>query len=308
MADVLIEASRNPLARGFPPEWASEWGEDPYGVFVAFTLDGITQRLRWIPPGRFLMGSPEDETRDFAEAGLDRQWLEREHPQHGVLIKRGFWLFDTPCTQALWEVVVGENPSRFRTPERPVERVSWVNVQTFIALINARIPGLELSLPTEAQWEYACRAGTETALYTGPTEILGENNAPSLDPIAWYSGNSGVDFELSNGYDSSDWAEQQYPNPRAGTHPVGKKQPNPWGLYDMLGNVWEWTQDTFHESYEGASIEGLAWDSTKGGAGRVIRGGSWLGVPGYCRSAFRGWFGADLRDYDLGFRCARVHS
>jgi formylglycine-generating enzyme required for sulfatase activity len=127
MAEALaIDPSWHPLTKGCPPGWASEWGEDPYGVFVAFTLEGITQRLRWIPAGAFPMGSPEDEP---------GRW-DHEGPQHTVYISRGFWLFDTPCTQALWEVVMGENPSRFRSPERPVEQVSWSGVQGFLARIN----------------------------------------------------------------------------------------------------------------------------------------------------------------------------
>lgn len=217
--------------------------------YIAFTLDDVTQRLRWIPAGAFRMGSPGDEPGRYHD----------EDPQHIVSIPRGFWLFDTPCTQALWEAVMGENPSRFQSSDRPVEQVSWQDAQDFLERINARIPGLELVLPSEAQWEHACRAGTETAVYTGPVEILGERSAPALDAIAWYGGNSGVGFELEDGYDSYGWAEMQYPSPKSGTHPVGKKEPNAWGLYDMLGNVSEWVQDHWHESYEGAPTDGSAW-------------------------------------------------
>ncbi|MBK1647292.1 formylglycine-generating enzyme family protein [Rhabdochromatium marinum] len=167
MGDILkIDTAWHPLVTGCPPEWASEWGEDRYGVFVAFTLDEVTQRLRWIPPGRFWMGSPEDEP------GRD----EEEGPRHLETIEQGFWLFDTPCTQALWETLLGENPSDFKDPSRPVEQVSWHDVQErFLPALNALIPGFVL--PSEAQWEYACRAGTQDALYNGPIEILGEGAA-----------------------------------------------------------------------------------------------------------------------------------
>src|SRR5687768_14549979 len=104
--------------------------------------------LRWITPGRFRMGSPVSEAGRYDDEG----------PQHEVRISRGFWLFDTACTQALWEAVMGDNPGRFKSPERPVERVSWEEVQEFLQRIEERIPGLGLGLPTEAQWEYACRA------------------------------------------------------------------------------------------------------------------------------------------------------
>ena len=244
----VIDTAWHPLVTGCPPRWASGWGQDRYGVFVEFTLQEVIQRLRWIPPGRFWMGSPEEETRGLAKEEWERAWFDAEHPRHSVTLTEGYWLFDTPCTQALWEAGMGENPSRFKSPTRPVEQVSWHDVQDFLTQINARLPGLDLVLPSEAQWEYACRAGTETAIYTGDLAILGVCNAPALDPIAWYGGNSGVDFDLKDGHDSSNWPGKQYPHTRAGTRPVGLKWVNPWGLYDMLGKVWEWTQDHWHDS------------------------------------------------------------
>ncbi len=250
------------------------------------------------------MGSSEDETRDLAKADHEREWFEREHPRHPVFITRGFWLFDTPCTQALWETVTGENPSRFKSPQRPVEQVNWDDVQAFIERINARIPGLDLVLPTEAQWEHACRAGTDTALYTGLIEILGQHNAPALDPIAWYSGNSGVDFDLEEGADSSGWPEMQYPNRKAGTRSVGKKKPNPWGLHDMLGNVLEWCADGMRAYAEGNAIDPVG--PLEPGAARVLRGGSWGNGARYCRSACCSRYQPYFRNRNIGFRCARV--
>lgn len=295
-APLIIDTAQHPLVTGCPPRWASGWGQDRQGVFVEFTLQEVTQRLRWIPPGQFWMGSPEKEPGRY----------DSEGPRHQVTLTEGFWLSDAPCTQALWQAVMGENPSRFQSPTRPVENVSWHDVQDFLARINARIPGLDLVLPSEAQWEYACRAGTETAIYTGDLAIIGERNAPALDPIAWYGGNSGVDFELTDGYDSSNWPKKQYPHTKAGTHPVKLKQANPWSLYDMLGDVWEWCQDYWHDNYENAPTDGSAWLSSDADANRVLRGGSWSRVARYVRAAYRRHDHPVHRDDYVGFRCARV--
>ena len=289
-----IDASWHPLVHGCPPDFASEWGEDEHGVYVAFTLDSVTQRLRWIPAGSFTMGSPEDEP--------GRR--ENEGPPHPVYISRGFWFFDTPCTQSLWQAVMGDNPSRFQSPDRPVEGVSWDGVARFLERINRRVPGLELVLPSEAQWEYACRAGTDTALYTGPIEILGAKNAPVLDAIAWYGGNSGVDYELDEVHNSSNWLETQYPHTKAGTHPVASREPNRWGLYDMLGNVWEWCADGRRVYDSDAKLDPRGVDHAD--AYRVIRGGSWSADARFCRAAYRGHWRPGDRDGPLGFRPARV--
>jgi formylglycine-generating enzyme required for sulfatase activity len=300
MTVLQIDTGIHPLVDGEPPAWASGWGHDRFGVFVEFSFSGITQRMRWIPPGRFLMGSPESEP---------GRW-ETEGPQHEVTLSHGYWLFDTPCTQALWEAVAGNNPSRFQSPTRPVEGASFDDVQGFLSRINADVPGLELGLPSEAQWEYACRAGTGTATYAGEMQILGESNAPVLDTIAWYGGNSGVGFELDNGYDSSSWHGKQHAHERAGTRPVGMKAPNSWGLCDMLGNVNEWCIDHWHDSYDGVPADGSAWiDSGKGAANRVIRGGSWLDDARDVRAAYRSYDGDPAyRSADLGFRCTRVQA
>ncbi len=305
---IVTDRERLTIRRTEKPEWASAIGRDRFGLWTETAVEPgtkaepVVQRLRWIPPGQFLMGSPEDEP---------GRW-EAEGPQRRVTISHGYWLFDTPCTQALWAAVMGENPSHFRDHDRPVEQVSWDDAQRFLEQINDRVSGLELVLPSEAQWEHACRAGTQTALYTGSIEIRGDMDAPALDPIAWYGGNSGLDYDLAEGVDSTQgWWEgkqKQYDHKRAGTRKVKGKQPNPWGLYDMLGNVWEWVQDPRHENYKSASVDGSVWESEEAGAMRVVRGGSWYSVARGCRAAFRyGVEPNDSSDY-LGFRCARVQS
>ena len=184
-----------------------------------------------------------------------------------------------------------------------MEQVGWEDCQQFFERLDARLPELGAGFPTEAQWEYACRAGTERATWLGDLEILGESNAPLLDEIAWYGGNSGLHFDLENGWDSSKWAETQYPHTRAGTRDVGQKCPNPWGLYDMLGNVWECCSDYWSDAYPGGPRTDPA--GPEEGAERVLRGGSWNAHARLVRAAFR------LRDYPgvrthyLGFRLSR---
>ena len=270
----IIDTGWHPLADGMPPEWASGWGQDRYGVYVEFTLAEVTQRLRWIPPGRFMMGAPEDEP----------GYQDMYGPQHEVTVEEGFWLFATSVTQALYEAVIGENPSNFTGGDRPVERVSWQDAMTFLARLNEWVPGLDLVLPSEAQWEYACRAGTTTATYEGDLRNLPKGGDEVLDPIAWYGDNSGGE-----------------------SHPVALKKPNEWGLYDTLGNVWEWCADHWHESYEGALSDGSAWlnEDAEDGAFRVFRGGSWGGEARNCRAAARFRSRPDGRDDYVGFRPAR---
>ncbi len=238
------------------------------------------------------MGSPPEE------AG---RW-EDEGPQCTVRISEGFWLFETPCPQALWEAVTGSNPSRFRSPTRPVEGVSWADCQGFVTRLNGLLEGLELSLPSEAQWEYACRAGTTGATYAGDLEIVGARNAPRLDGIAWYGGNCGVGYELGEGEDISSWAETQYALKRGGTHPVGGKAPNRWGLYDMLGNVYEWCLDDYRAD-SNASAGGAS-----ASAARVFRGGSWLSDARDVRAACRARIDPGGRLALLGFRCGEFRA
>ncbi len=283
---VLTDRTRATLGRIERPGWARAIGRDRHGLWATLAVGAARQRMRWIPPGRFRMGSPEDEPGRY-------DW---EQPPHLVDIKAGFWLGETPCTQAFWLAVMGgKNPSRFQTPDRPVEQVSWEDCQEFLGKLGQDGEAGEIwRLPSEEEWELACRAGTETATYAGPIEIRGERNAPVLSPIAWYGGNSGVD-DLENGWDSTDWKEKEIEHTRAATHPVGQKRANPWGLFDMLGNVWEWCHD--------ADEADMRPDSE--GPLRVIRGGSWFTYARHVRAAFRDWHPPGVRNDDLGFRLAR---
>lgn len=266
---MTVTSTTHPLATGTPPAWASDWGEDRFGVFVGFRLGDVEQRLRWIPPGTFWMGTPESE-----EGRSDNE------TRHLVTLSRGFWLADTPCTQELWREVMGENPSRFVSERRPVEMVSWEDCQAFFERLEERVPGLGASLPTEAEWEYACRAGTESATWLGDLDIQGSDDAPILDSIAWYRGNSG----------------------EAGSRLVAEKPPNPWGLFDMLGNVWEWCQDWFNPY----SIQPVV-DPTVGrheSWQRVLRGGAWTADARRVRAAYRFAMRPVGRGRSVGFRIA----
>ena len=232
MADSLIP---NP----FPPEWASEWGEDDCGLWIAFTYKGIRHAFRWIPPGRFMMGSPESEAERDDDEDL-----------HEVTLTAGYWLGETTVTQALWEVVMGENPSDFKGPERPVETVSWLNAAGFMQRLNSLQPGLGLRFPTEAEWEHACRAGTSTP-FSFDTQIT-----PAQ---VNYNGN----YPYAGGKTGENRGE---------TVEVTALPSNSWGLYQMHGNVYEWCSDWFGD-YPSTSVV----DPTGLGAGdyRVLRGGSW---------------------------------
>jgi formylglycine-generating enzyme required for sulfatase activity len=299
---VAAQDDRTFWKSGRAPAWAVDWGQDSFGVWVEFEVGGVRQRMRWIEPGVFQMGSPDDEPGRYGGGVVGGIW--NEGPQHQVTITRGFWLFDTPCTQALWQAVMGDNSSRFRSPDRPVEQVAWEDCQKFLERINELAPGLDLTLPTEAQWEYACRSGTDTATYDGSLEIVGECNAPALDSIAWYAGNSGRDFELDNGEDSTGWPNKQYDHRRAGSHPVRRRKPNAWGLYDMLGNVWEWCHDGLRTYASQAVTDPVG--PTGRGADRVLRGGSWGSLARIVRCADRDADHPGLRDDSIGFRLARV--
>lgn len=212
--------------------------------------DGL--KYVWIPPGKFRMGcSPGDS-----------ECSEDETPAHEVTITKGFWIGQTPVTQAAYERVMGKNPSHFKGADRPVDSVNWKQAQEYCRKAGGR-------LPTEAEWEYAARAGSQTARY-------GE-----LDDVAWHGGNSGRE-----------------------THPVAQKQPNAWGLYDTLGNVWEWVADWYNDKYYANSPQQDP-QGPASGTRRVLRGGSWNYFQWFLRAAERYRYGPDDWNYSIGFRCAR---
>jgi formylglycine-generating enzyme required for sulfatase activity len=267
----------------------------------ARTIPDLNLDLVWMAPGSFLMGTPEQSVvmkwfyvaREKLTGKRNPELLpintlkgggplvptERERPLTWVMLTQPFWLGRTAVTQGQYEVVMGNNPSHFTAAgkDAPVEQVSWDDAMAFCQKLTerekaaGRLPsGYAYTLPTEAQREFACRAGT-TGDYAG-----------DLDAMAWYSANI-----------------------RNTTHTVGTKQPNGWGLYDMHGNVWEWCRD-WYGAYPGGEVTNPVGPPSS--SGRVIRGGSWNLDAAYCRSGFRLAYVPGIRDYGLGFRLALAPS
>ncbi len=254
----------------FPTSWANEWGEDEFGLYLDWNFKAIVQRFRWILPGTFTMGSPETE----AERGEDET-------QHLVTLTQGFWLADSACTQALWLAVMKNNPSYFDGEhDNPVEQVSWDNVRQFIQTINTQFPDLQARLPTEAEWEYACRAGTTTPFSFGETITPESVNYDGTFPYA------GAEKGLF----------------REKTVSVKSLPPNPWGLYEMHGNVWEWCADWYGD-YPTVAVVDPSGPSMEQEC-RVLRGGSWFDYAWWARSAYRNGLEPDYRNNSIGFRLA----
>ncbi len=266
----------------------------------------VSYPMVWIPKGHFVMGSPRDE-----------EGRGSDELQHEVELTQGFWMGKTQVTQGQWQAVMGSNPSWYRgSPHLPVEWISWFDAVRFCNALSA-LQGLEAAywigngevpevtwirtaggfrLPTEAEWEYAARAGTAARFLLGDTEA-------DLARVVWYLGNAGSEERLIGSPSLDEWIalrEELWPK----THPVGQKPPNPWGLHDVLGNVWEWCWDLYSSGYyqSSPSVDPLG-PST--GFGRVNRGGSWYDYPANARVANRDWWSPSNSVNFLGLRLAR---
>ena len=267
-----LKAAEQKTNSQLQPTWAEDAGRDQYGYYADLKVKKVTQRFRYIEAGTFWMGSPDSEVERYNDEDC-----------HQVTLSEPFWLADTACTQALWQVVMGNNPAHFKdNPNNPVEKVSWDDAQQFIETFNSQLIGLKAQLPTEAQWEYACRAGT-----TFPFSI-GDMITPEL---VNYDGN-----RPDNGGEKGKYRKQ--------TVPVKSLPTNPWGLYEMHGNVWEWCQDGFKEHLgTEASTNPLINESAE----RVVRGGSWYDDGRDCRSAIRSGREPGGRSDYIGFRLSLVN-
>jgi formylglycine-generating enzyme required for sulfatase activity len=287
--------------------------------------DGVKMALVLIPAGTFAMGSPETEIDRSADEG----------PLRDVTFKRPFYMGKHEVTQEQYERIVQSNPSFFTGANKPVDNVTWNEARSFCGTLS-RMSGRPFRLPSEAEWEYACRAGTRTPFVASILTVelrrrvaehvrnLGHDKYEIREKAMRELGTMGHDIiELINEVETDDpevlgrlkvvrealqlkseldrfgWVDKNSGNE---THPVGTKDPNPFGLYDIYGNVAEWVEDDYHDTYRGAPTCGRAWMDTPRGAARVFRGGSWFNSSRVCRSAFRNCRDPDYRFHNLGFR------
>ena len=272
-----VKAQLRQLAAPPKPEAARATATPAPQPFTVWSDPATGIPFVWLPGGCFQMGSPPDEPyRDLDES-----------PTHEVCLQ-GFWMGKYEVTQAQWLQVMGRNPAYFVEQAAgqtalilPVEQVSWHDAQEFLQKLNATVEprgraALQFRLPSEAEWEYACRAGTSTPYSFGDdSNLLGE--------YAWHRDNSD-----------------------AQTHPVGERAPNAWGLHDMHGNVWEWCADSWHDTYLSAPSDGAAWQAESRAERRVLRGGAWNNLPWFLRCADRLWDQADKRNFTRGLRVVRA--
>lgn len=252
----------------FPYKHEPDWGEDKYGLWQALDVEWIRCVFRWIPAGTFMMGSPESE--------LGRN---DDEIQHQVTLTKGFWLGETTVTQALYQAVMGDNPSYFKGAQLPVEYVSWNDAQRFLVKLNQLVPHINARLPWEAEWEYACRAGTTTPFSFGDN-ITSEK----------------VNYSWNSPYHKG--KKEQYRNT---TVAVKSLPASAWGLYEMHGNVWEWCQDWYGDYPAGAQVDP---QGAIAGTERVLRGGSWNCLALFVLSARRFNGTPSYRSDRVGFRFA----
>lgn len=254
----------------FKPSCASSSGEDSLGFWIDVAYKNVNQRFRWINAGTFLMGSHKNEP----------ECIQTTEAQHEVTLTTGFWIADTTVTQLVWKTVIGNNPSRFKGNNLPVDSISWDQASEFLDKFNETLDQPFLTLPTEAQWEYACRAGTLTPFSFGEHVTSEEVNCDGTLPY--------------NGAKAS--------KDRRVTVDEKLLPLNAWGIYGMHGNVWEWCQDWYVDNYE--KLPDIDPKGSVSGHARSLRGGSWFYGARHCRSATRGHDSSDnpgiLLDY--GFR------
>ena len=256
MKEALAIYPENSEALALQKKIHGYYGPNPGDVIT----NSIGMKLIYIPMGTFTMGSPSNENQRYNDEG----------PRHKITVSKGFYMGIYEVTQAQYQAVTGSNPSYFKGDSLPVERVSWDGAVEFCKKLTQR-DGKTYRLPTEAEWEYACRAGRSTRFCCGDSDS-------DLSDYAWYSSNK----------DSK-------------THPVGQKRPNDFGLYDMHGNVWEWCQDWYDANYYGSSPD-VDPQGASSGQYRVLRGGSWCDNSQDCRSATRHWSGPSNPSGNFGFR------
>ncbi|MDR1895807.1 MAG: formylglycine-generating enzyme family protein [Prevotellaceae bacterium] len=262
-------------------------------------IKGVDYTFRWCPAGTFTMGSPESELEnlDFTASVIARsneemeahvEEIRKSEKQHKVTLSKGFWILETEVTQKMWKEVMNENPSEFKGDQLPVEEVSWDDCQKYIVELNrlgTAPKGFKFSLPTEAQWEYACRAGTTTMFnYSGNTLNGDKANCDGTKP---YGTDTKGKFlkETSN---------------------VGSYDANIWGLYDMHGNVWEWCEDGY-EDYPSDAVTDPNPNGKDSDSNRVLRGGSWDDYAWHCRSASRGHNAPSIKGNNVGLRLVLVN-
>lgn len=270
---VPVPVSPPSVAKPVQPAVTAPAGIPTPGQLLSDPLSGLL--FSWVPAGSFTMGSPAAE----------KYRSRNEGPQHLVTFAKGFWLGRFEVMQLQYQAIMGINPSKFVAAgaSAPVEQVSWDDAQAFVRKLNEKA-GIKLyRLPSEAEWEYACRAGTTT-----PWSVQSTNG--------WFKGNSGKLVHPVPGI--SMWSGNM-------THPVGQTAPNAWNLYDMSGNVLEWCEDVYHADYEGAPVDGSAWLDGDSGK-RVVRGGDWDHYVQNMRSAYRAGERTGQRDSRLGFRVVRL--